>query len=271
MKPSKKHLTSFVQRSGEAKTERESNSIDKRTQLINYWQTIVFLFIAGNLGLLLINTGWVLIDIKQIKVEGSKHLTAKSVVEAGGGILPRTLLKIDPKALEKQLLRALPVKKAVVHREILPPILRIHLQEKELIAYALRQNQNREEKGVLDSEGDWVPLRIANQIHIPEIKITVEGWRESYQEEVGKVLKHRKMLGSPLEKITISPNGALILKTEALGVVQLGANPENLDKQLKALAHLNKSIPEKFKSKPGTILDITDPDKPELQLPWGQG
>ena len=68
-------------------------------------------------------------------------------------------------------------------------------------------------------------------------------------------------------KIIVSPNGELSLQTKNFETIHLGANSFKINAQINALNQLIKTLPKNFINQPGTILDIRDPAKPELQIP----
>ncbi|MFL0789202.1 MAG: cell division protein FtsQ, partial [Prochlorococcus sp.] len=84
---------------------------------------------------------------------------------------------------------------------------------------------------------------------------------------ISRVLEQRDQLGSPLLKIIVAPDGELSLQTKALGLIQLGMNPDHLDEQLKTITHLTSTIPPEYRNRQGTSIDLSDPGKPELQVP----
>ena len=80
-------------------------------------------------------------------------------------------------------------------------------------------------------------------------------------------MSKRDQLGSPLLKIIVAPDGELSLETQALGLIQMGENPDQLDEQFKTIAHLSSTIPAEYRNRQGTSIDLSDPAKPELQVP----
>jgi len=239
----------------------------RRERLINLWRLLVFTSIALGLGWLLLSQGWTLNNAAQIHVQGSSNIQANTLIKAGELRFPQPLLGFNPKALEQTLLRKLPLKSVVVHRRLLPPGIDVDLQERKPIAYALRRRAHDQEKGMVDSDGEWIPIKVANKGERPATNLTVEGWTTSQRQSISRVLEQRDQLGSQLLRIIVAPDGELILQTKALGLIQLGANSALLDEQLEAVAQLSQTLPPTFRHKPGTTIDMSNPSKPELQVP----
>ncbi len=240
---------------------------NRRERTINLWRVIVFASVTGSLGWLLLSQGWTLTSSEQIKIKGSPNLQLAAVIQAGGLSFPQPLLGLNPKELEETLLQQLPVKSVVVHRRLLPPALELDLRERKPIAYALRRSRNGKERGMVDGFGQWMELSVAKQGERPATSITVDGWMASQRMNISQVLEQRDQLGSPLERIVIAASGDLSLRTKGLGLIYLGANAGNLEQQLEAIAHLSRTLPPSFRHKTGTTIDLSDPAKPELQMP----
>ena len=239
----------------------------RREHLIHGWRILFFAGISAGLGWLLLSKGWLLTHRDQIQVRGSANLSHDAVLKAGEINIPLPLLGLKPSQLEQTLLLKLPVQSVVVNRRLLPPALQVSLTDREPIAYAVRQDSNLREKGMVDALGHWMPLNVANQGERPRSAIEVQGWRASHRLLISRVLEQRDQLGSPLLKIIVAPDGELSLQTKALGLIQLGMNPDQLDEQLKTITHLTSTIPPEYRNRQGTSIDLSDPGKPELQVP----
>ncbi len=238
----------------------------RHQQLIQVWRVFIFSSLSYGLGILVINNGWSSIGVAQIYVIGSSKIQARSIVNASGMSFPQPLFSINPKKLETNLLKELPVKSVQIRRRLIPASLEIELKERKPIAYADRRGPSGKEKGMLDKHGNWMPLKMASKLSPPVKDIYVEGWMASHQSWISIILDNQENLGSPLEKIIVRPNGELSIKTQDFEVIHLGTNSFYITEQIKALHQLSKNLPSNFIEKAGTILDIRDPSKPELQI-----
>ncbi len=239
----------------------------RNQQLILLWRFLIFSAITYLLVLLVINNGWSSIDVEQIYVKGSNKIQANTIIMASNLNLPKPLFAINPEQLEISLIKELPIMNVQIRRRLIPPRLEIELKERKPIAFANRRGAKGKEQGMLDSNGDWMPIKMANQTELPRKKIYVEGWMASHRNLISIILDNDEKLGSPLKKITVSPNGELSLETEIFESIHLGSNSFYIKEQIKALNQLSKNLPSKLINKAGTTLDIRDPSKPELQMP----
>ena len=57
------------------------------------------------------------------------------------------------------------------------------------------------------------------------------------------------------------------LVTTGLGRIDLGGDPALLNTQIEIIVHLNNTLPEHLRQARQSSLDLSNPDRPELQLP----
>ncbi|WP_413403659.1 MULTISPECIES: cell division protein FtsQ/DivIB [unclassified Synechococcus] len=238
----------------------------RRERLIQIWRILLLGGVSGSLVWVLLSAGWSLRSQQQLTVRGSERLGSEAVVKAAGLRFPRPLITLEPGLLERRLQAELPVQSVSVKRRLVPPGLDIELQDRRPVAAASRMGARGKEQGMVDFEGHWMPLTVARQGEAPASAVRVDGWIPSRRSMIAAVLAQRDQLGSPLSEIHIAPDGDLSLRTQTLGLVQLGSNERLLDQQLRTIALLSSSLPENLRGKTSSGIDLSDPSKPELQL-----
>jgi len=238
----------------------------RKEQITQFWRVIIFSSITYGLGSVVITNGWTLIDIAKIHVKGNPKINAKSIVIASGLILPKPLFAINPRQLKTNLLKELPIRNIQIERRLIPPSLEIEITSRKPIAFADRRGSEGKEEGMLDKNGYWMPIKMANKTERPKKDVYVEGWRATHRDWISTILNNQEKIGSKLKRIIVSPNGELSLQTKNFEVIQLGSSSFYIKEQIKALYQLNNNLPTNFVNKKGTILDIRDPSKPELQI-----
>ncbi len=239
----------------------------RNKQLKEFWRFLIFSCLTYVLGSLYVINGWSVIDVEQIHVKGSARIQPKEIVHFSGLEFPNQLLSINQNELKKNLLKELPIKSIQIRRHLIPPGLEIEIKERKPIAYANKRGINGIEDGMIDEDGNWMPIKMATNTSPPIKEIYVEGWMEIHQSWITIILNNEKRIGSSLQKIIVSPNGELSLQTNSFETINLGANSFKINAQINALNQLTKTLPQNFVNQPGTILDIRDPSKPELQIP----
>ncbi len=265
--PKNKHRKQYLQYKSSKKNNLESTKSRKR--LIRAWRTLIYIIISGLLIPLLVLYGWSPLKKDQIKVYGNDQIKKNSVINASSKLIGKPLLGIVPSEIENNLKQKLPIQSVKVTRIMIPPKLEINLKEIEPIGYATRKSSKGEEKGIVDIKGQWIPIEIAKLGQTPSTDLYIDGWMPFHKDRIARILEKRNELGSALKSILLTQTGELSLETKSLGQIKLGKNFLELESQLSALTHLSKNLPEDFRNKPGTIIDLTDPSKPEIQVPLG--
>ncbi|KGG22120.1 MULTISPECIES: cell division protein FtsQ/DivIB [Prochlorococcus] len=232
------------------------------------WGIICFFSITTFLGGLLVTKGREPINSNQIHIKGAANTPNREIVKAMGINLPTSLLEINPKQLENNLQKNLPIKAVAISRRIAPLGIDVQILEREPIAFALRKQGNNQEKGMVDKEGYWIPIiNGTNESSNTSKGLIIDGWDPSKKDLIKFLLRNQTSLGSPLKRVIFNPNGNISLQTEFFKFVHLGNKSNLLDQQLKAIAQLSKSLPNKLTDTSEIILNLKNPSKPKLFLP----
>ncbi len=237
-----------------------------RNRLLLSWQTFLFSSFSYLLIHLFINQGWQIIDIKKVIIIKQNNLKQDAIINITKHYLPERLIRINPKQIESDLIQQLPIKAISIRRKILPAELMIEIQGRDPIAFATKIGPKGIEKGMVDFEANWIPIKYLNKINKKEISLKVEGWSKNQQNKISYVLKNNDNLGSPLKKIILNSAQEMSLQTEKFKSVLLGRNPDLLKKQINYLSHLDRSLPDLLINTNVKTLDLTDPSNPEIKL-----
>ena len=239
----------------------------QRELLIQLWRVTALLLTSAGLGWLLLRFGWTLEGTNQVVIHGDTRIRAELVAKVGGLNFPQPLFEINPAELETRLLKDLPVRTVSVERRLFPARLKVELFGQMPIAYATRQRANKTEQGMVDDQANWISPSNATPKRKPANKITVVGWTEDRRKLIAKMLQNRSRLGTSLQEIIIHPDGAISLKTSNLGTIDLGNDLNQLPRQIAAILQLSRNMPQHLIGKGRTTLDLSNPDRPELELP----
>ena len=240
----------------------------KRKELLgNIWRTLALLLLSGSLGWLLLRFGWMLEGTSQVVVLGNSGLAPERVAEVGEFGFPKPLLEINPAQLERQLKRDLPVESVRVRRLIVPARLEVQMQTRNPVAKATRLIPGGIALGLVDAKGQWIEPDPSVSLPSPTTSVFVEGWSQSSQDVIATLLNDQSLLDNKLERIVVRSNGAILLRFENLGDVDLGRNIALLDRQLLIIEQLSQKLPKALISGEGALIDLSNPDRPEIQLP----
>ena len=226
--------------------------------------------LSAGLGWVLLRHGWTIEGINQVIVSGDSGLSRKQVVKAGGLSFPEPLLDISPAVLEQTLAKDLPVREVRVSRRLLPARLEIDLIKLIPVARAFRKRGSVTEQGLVDAEGQWIPVSSASTTPKPLTPILIRGWSVKQRPQVAELLRQHERLNDTLKIIHLRPGGAISLDTTSFGRIELGRDAERLNDQIDAIVELNKTLPahllRRGKGSKGS-LDLSNPERPELLLP----
>ena len=258
-KSSQQPVSSQVARRRELRRQR------RQTLLIQLWRFVALLLVSGGFSWILLRHGWTLRSPEALILTGGTALEANQVIEAAKLRFPQPLLEVSPRALEQQLIKSLPVQSAHVQRRMLPARLVISLKPEIPVAKAVRQGPFGRERGLLNAEGQWIPL--SDALPEPLTEIMVRGWNDQQRSQIAALLQQRDRFEGRLKAIVLHPDGNVSLITTALGQIDLGGEPALLNAQIETIVHLNKTLPKQLRQAHQSSLDLSNPDRPELQLP----
>jgi cell division protein FtsQ len=258
-KSSQQPVSSQVARRRELRRQR------RQTLLIQLWRFVALLLVSGGFSWILLRHGWTLRSPEALILTGGTALEANQVIEAAKLRFPQPLLEVSPRALEQQLIKSLPVQSAHVQRRMLPARLVISLKPEIPVAKAVRQGPFGRERGLLNAEGQWIPL--SDALPEPLTEIMVRGWNDQQRGQIAALLQQRDRFEGRLKAIVLHPDGNVSLITTALGQIDLGGEPALLNAQIETIVHLNKTLPKQLRQAHQSSLDLSNPDRPELQLP----
>ena len=246
---------------------RELRQRKRRELGVQAWRVSICLLLGSGLGWLMLRHGWTMDSIDRIVISGDTGLRAEQVAQAGQLSFPQPLFEVSPAELERQLLRDLPVQAASIERRLHPARLEVHLLRQTPVARATRQQAGLRERGMVDADGRWIPLSTNSSMPMPLSAITVHGWRLSQRLAIAKLLEDRNRFQGKLQTITVHPDGAISLRTSNSGRIDLGQDRGRLNEQIEAIVQLRRTLPPDLLKPNQGYLDLTNPDRPELQLP----
>ncbi|MBW4530343.1 MAG: FtsQ-type POTRA domain-containing protein [Aphanothece saxicola GSE-SYN-MK-01-06B] len=231
------------------------------------WRILVFSAVSAGLGYLLLRQGWTLREPAQVEVMGSAVVSRDQVITAAGLRFPQPLMALQPRQVASDLMGALPVEEVRVSRLMLPPRLRVELKDREAVARAERRTERGPEMGFVDGLGNWISIRQHMGVRSRgDLSLLVVGWNARHRAVLARVLKEREALGPGLREIRFEPDGSLWLTTTQLGRVRLGPPDARLPRRLEVVAHLSRTLPASMKGAPPQLIDLSDPEQPELSL-----
>ncbi len=117
-----------------------------------------------------LNQAWKPISFEQTKITGLSGIAKHYIKQTTSVFYPKNLLELNPKEIESYLIKKLPIKEVLVNRSFFPPEIHLNIIEREPIAFASRLLSNNIEKGMIDIEGSWIPLKFIQESKKNKIK-----------------------------------------------------------------------------------------------------
>ena len=240
----------------------------KRQQfLIHTWRSVALLSLSTALGWLLLRYGWSLQGLDQVMVRGKTAISPELVYEVSQLRFPQPLLELNPTTLERTLRGNLPVQSVRVSRHLLPTRLEVALVDQTPMALAARQKPGGLEAGFVDAEGQWIQMNPALPAVNPSTSITLNGWTAERRTLIASLLQQHSRLEGKLQRITLHPDGAVSLRHQRLGRIDLGDDNQLLMQQVDAIVELDQSMPPHLLKGNGALIDLSNLRRPEIQMP----
>jgi cell division protein FtsQ len=163
----------------------------------------------------------------------------------------------------------LPVEQVQVNRLMAPPRLRVELVDRKAVARAQRRTAKGSEQGYVDRLGHWMSIRQGQGAAAKaSAGLLVLGWQPRYRPALALMLEQRERLGGDISQIRFEPDSSIWLQSKRLGKVRFGPADAQLERRLEVLRHLQQELPDRVKGRQLQSIDLSDPEQPELGLPF---
>lgn len=217
---------------------------------------------------------WLIYSPRQIQVSGNERLSDEALQALVPLDYPQSLLKVEPEAIAQQLRQRAPLVEAKVSRQILPPRLKVQVQERVPVAVVLPARGEGEgeegqylQAGLIDAQGAWMPkssfgLQTATDENLPTLRL--RGLQPQYQRYWPQIYSTLRSSPVAVQEIDWHDPSNLVLHTD-LGIVYLGAYSPDLERQLATLDQM-RNLSEQVSQAQVSHIDLTNPDSPSLAL-----
>lgn len=233
----------------------------------SFWRLLA---LAGLTGLMIWAVSqpiWLIRSPRQIQVRGNQLLSDSLLQDLVPLDYPQSLLEVQPETIARQLLQRAPLLGAEVDRQLLPPGLKVTVQERVPVAVVLSAQPGDDEPqphGLIDAQGAWMPITsfglgpTAKQL--PGLQ--VRGLQPQYKRYWPQVYAtiHRSPVA--IQSIDWSDPSNLVLATD-LGVVHLGPYSPELEQQLAMLDKM-RNLPDHMQSAEVAYIDLSKPNQPAI-------
>ncbi len=233
----------------------------------SFWRLLALAGLAGLTFWAITRPIWVVRSPRQIQVRGNQLLSDTLVQDLVPLDYPQSLLEIQPETIAEQLRQRAPLLGVEVDRQLLPPGLKVTVQERVPVAVVLPdQPGDGKPAGLIDAQGAWMPLSSfgLGPTAKPLPGLQVRGLQPQFQRYWPQVYAtiHRSPVA--VQSIDWSDPSNLVLASD-LGIVHLGPYSPDLEQQLATLDQM-RNLPNHMQSSEVAYIDLSKPSQPAITL-----
>ncbi len=234
----------------------------KRIKNRSFFFLISFVFLTSIMSLKTLKK----VDIKDIRISGSKLFSQNDLVNNSSLKVPIRLIFIKTYFLEKELKQNLSLENVSVSRQIFPFGLKVHIKTRTPIAYAERMLKDTKILGFVDKDGIFIDKQNVEEKNFNKLSIKVFGWKEKFKKLLAEIFNAQENFEFEIVKITFSPYGFLTVEEKDLKKILLGFDPNLINYQLQIINNLKIEFKKNNFSQKIDNIDLTDPNKPKIKV-----
>ncbi len=228
----------------------------------SFFFLILFLFLTSFLSIKTFKK----VDMKDIRITGSKLFSQNDVVNNSSLKFPIRLIFVKTNSLEKELKKNLSLKNVSINRELFPFGLKVHINTRIPIAYGERKINDENISGFIDKDGIFINEQNADKKNLNKLTIQVFGWKEKFKKRLSEIFIAQENYEFEFIKITFTPTGYLTVEEKDLGTIFLGFKPDLINYQLQIINNLKIEFKKNSFSKKIDNIDLTNPNKPKIKV-----
>ena len=201
------------------------------------------------------------VNLQNIYINGAELISLTDIAENSSLQLPKRLIFIKTKLIEKELKQNLSLRQISINRQILPFGLNIKIQTREPVAFATRYENGIKIEGFVDKSGVFINKKYLTELEKFSFPIKIIGWNKDYKKLISLILKKYED-NDDLKIIQISSEGLITLEENVLQKIYLGSQSQDLEEKLNLIFDIKKQkIRKKIRS-----LDLTDLTNPTIKV-----
>lgn len=226
------------------------------------WRFLALSSLTGGLFWLMSLPNWLIQNSSQVVIEGDQLIPEQQIYRWLSLKYPLSFWQVPIAKMQSTLQTQPPIASVQILRQLFPPQIQIHLQERPPVAIAISQKA----RGFLSEDGVFIPQSLYPQgekfLNPPYLKVM--GFEHLDAPRWRQVFKLINESSIKIELLDWRDPSNLVLKTE-LGTVQLGAESEQLAAQFKTLSQL-RSLTSRVSRDRISSIDLSNPQSPFLKL-----
>ena len=205
------------------------------------------------------------VDYKDIYINGTDFISVNDIVENTSLQLPRKLIFIKTKLLEKELKQNISLRQISITRQIFPFGLVMNIKTRKPVAYAEREEKGIKIIGFVDEDGFFIKEQYVPESENLIFPIKIFGWKKDYKKIISLILKIYKKTDD-LEAIKISSEGFITLEDKFLQKIFFGFKTQDIEDKLNLIFDIKEQLKKRTIRKKIKSLDLTDLANPKLKV-----
>ena len=205
------------------------------------------------------------VDFKNIYIKGAEFITINDITQNSSLQLPKKLIRIKTKLIEKELTQNISLRQISISRQIFPFGLVINIKTRTPVAFAEREENGIKIKGFIDKDGVFIKEKYISERENLIFPIKIFGWKKEYKEIISLIIKTYKGTDD-LEAIKISSDGFITLEEKFLQKIFFGFKTKEIEEKLNLIFDIKEQIKKQNIRKKIKSLDLTDLANPKIKV-----
>ncbi len=205
------------------------------------------------------------VNLRNLNITGADFIKANDIIENSSLRLPRKLIFIKTKLIEKELKKNISLRQISITRQIFPFGLVINIQTRTPVAFAEREENGIKIKGFVDEDGFFIKEKYVLERENLIFPIKIFGWKKKYKKIISLIIKTYKKTDD-LEAIKISSEGFITLEDKFLQKIFFGFKTKEIEEKLNLIFDIKEQFKKQKISKKIKSLDLTDLANPKIKV-----
>ena len=205
------------------------------------------------------------VDLDNIYIKGADFITINDIIQNSSLELPKKLILIKTKLIEKELTQNISLRQISITRQIFPFGLLIYVKTRTPIAFADKKENGINIKGFIDKDGVFIKEKYIPDRENLIFPIKISGWKKEYKKLISLIIKTYKKTDD-LEAIKISSEGFITLEEKFLQKIFFGFKTKEIEEKLNLIFDIKEQLKKQKIRKKIKSLDLTDLANPKIKV-----
>ena len=205
------------------------------------------------------------VDFKNVYIKNADFITINDITENSSLQLPRKLIFIKTKLIEKELKQNISLGKISISRQIFPFGLVINLETRKPVAFAEKEDNGIKIEGFIDEEGVFIKEKYLPEREKVIFPIKIFGWKKEYKNLISLIIKTYKETDD-LEAIKISSEGFITIEEKFFQKIFLGTKTQEIEDKLNLIFDIKEQYKKQKIRKKIRSLDLIDLANPKIKV-----